>query len=321
MKVVSRLEQLPHGCPRPVATIGNFDGVHLGHQELMHDLVRRAAEIGGTPSVVTFHPHPIQVLAPDNAPRQVQTLKQKLAILESLGIQLVIVIPFDLELAHLSAVDFAGDILWERLGLKEIYVGPNFAFGHRREGSFNLLKEIGAEKGFAVGRIRQIQFRGSRVSSTEVRQALISGQVALARRLLGRPYMLEGEIVHGTATGSGLRLPTANLRTENELIPRRGVYVTLLTVEGNRRQSVTNIGVRPTVTGSGSSAPLTIESHVLDFEQDLYGRRVNLEFFVRLREERRFRDKDALVSQIGRDVARARRYFRRLKSLPEGKRF
>jgi len=315
MKVVSRLEQLPHGCPRPVATIGNFDGMHLGHQELMRDLVRRAAEIGGTPSVVTFHPHPIQVLAPDNAPRQIQTLKQKLATLESLGIQLVIVIPFDLELAHMSAYDFASDILWGRLALEEIHVGPNFAFGHRREGSFNLLREIGAEKGFPVGRIHQIQFRGNRVSSTAVRQALLSGQVALARRLLGRPYTLEGEIVSGAATGSGLRVPTANLRTENELIPRMGVYVTLLTVEGNRRQSVTNIGVSPTVTGLASSAPLTIESHVLDFQQDLYGRRVALEFLVRLREERRFRDKAALVAQIGRDVARARRYFGRLKGL------
>jgi riboflavin kinase/FMN adenylyltransferase len=315
MKVVSRLEQLPHGCPRPVATIGNFDGVHLGHQELMRDLARRAAETGGTPSVVTFHPHPIQVLAPDNAPRQIQTLKQKLATLESLGIQLAIVIPFDLELAHMSAHDFAIDILWGRLGLEEIYVGPNFAFGHRREGSFNLLREIGAEKGFAVGRIRQVQFRGNRVSSTSVRQALLSGQVALARRLLGRPYVLAGEVVHGTATGSGLRVPTANLRSENELIPRRGVYVTRLTVEGNRRGSVTNIGVRPTVTGFDSSAPLAIESHVLDFNQDLYGRRVILEFFVRLREERRFRDRDALVEQIGRDVDRARRYFARLKGL------
>jgi riboflavin kinase/FMN adenylyltransferase len=314
MKVVSRREELPHGCPKPVATIGNFDGVHLGHQQLMRDLVARAAEIGGTPTIVTFHPHPLQVLAPDNAPRQIQTLAQKLATLESLGIKLAVVIPFDLNLAHTSAREFATGMLWERLRLEEIYVGPNFAFGHRREGSFNLLKEIGAEKGFTVGRIHQVQFRGSRVSSTAVRQALVSGQVALARRLLGRPFSLEGEIVHGTATGSVLRFPTANLRYENALIPRMGVYVTLLTVGGQRRQSVTNIGIRPTVTPTGSPVPTAVESHVLDFNQDIYGKRVTLEFLLRLREERRFSGLDALAAQIQRDVARARHYFARLKT-------
>ncbi len=314
MKVVLRLEELPHSCPRPVATIGNFDGVHLGHQRLMRDIVGRAAEIGGTPSVVTFHPHPIQVLAPDNAPRQIQTLRQKLATLEALGIRLAVVIPFDIALAHMSARDFAAGILWERLGLEEIHVGPNFAFGYRREGSFNLLREIGAEKGFVVVRIHQVQFRGNRVSSTVVRQALVSGQVALARRLLGRPYSLEGEIVHGTAVGSGLRIPTANLRSDNELLPRMGVYATLLSVDGRRRQSVTNVGIRPTVTDPAAPATVTVETHVLDFDQSLYGKGVTLEFLMRMRGERRFPDKNALVAQIRRDVDRARRYFVHLKA-------
>lgn len=314
MKVVLRLEELPHGCLRPVATIGNFDGVHLGHQYLMRDIVRRAEIIGGTPSVVTFNPHPIQVLAPDNAPRQIQTLSQKLATLESMGIRLAVVIPFDIGLAHVSAREFASGILWERLGLMEIHVGPNFAFGYRREGSFNLLKEIGAEKGFTVARIHQVQFRGSRVSSTAVRQALVSGQVALARRLLGRPYSLEGEIVHGASVGSGLRIPTANLRSENELLPRMGVYATLLAVDGARRPGVTNIGIRPTVADPAAPA-VTIETHVLDFDQDLYGKKVNLEFLVRLRDERKFPGKDALVAQIRKDIDRARRYFAYLKAI------
>lgn len=315
MKIVSRLEDLPHGCPKPVATIGNFDGVHLGHQRLVRDLVARAAKVGGTPTVVTFHPHPLQVLVPDNAPRQIQTLEQKLAVLGSLGIRLAVVIPFDLKFARMSAREFAAGMLWERLRLEEIYVGPNFAFGHRREGSFNLLREIGAEMGFFVGRIHQVQFRGNRVSSTAVRQALVSGQVALARRLLGRPFALEGEIVHGTATGSALRIPTANLRCENALIPRSGVYVTLLTVDAKRRRSVTNIGVRPTVTPAGPPAPTTVEAHILDFSQDIYGRRVSLEFLLRLRNERRFPGLDALAAQIHRDVARARRYFACLEAL------
>jgi riboflavin kinase/FMN adenylyltransferase len=309
MKVVYKLEDMPLALPRPVATIGNFDGVHLGHAQLMRDLVKRAVVIHGTPAVVTFHPHPLQVLAPNNAPRQIQTLDQKLATMEKIGIRLVVVIPFTREFAQTSARDFGVKILWEKLGLQEIYVGPNFAFGHRREGSFNLLKEIGAEKGFFVGRIHQVQFRGNRVSSTAVRQALFAGQVALARRLLGRPFSIEGEIVHGAAVGGGIRVPTANLRTRNELIPRNGVYVSLLTVGGRRRRGVTSIGVRPTVTPEGSVSESSIETHLLDFTGDLYGQSAGLELLLYLREERRFDSPQLLVTQIRRDIARARRYF------------
>jgi riboflavin kinase / FMN adenylyltransferase len=311
MKVVYRLEELPHGFPRPVATIGNFDGIHLGHQKLMRHLKDRAQAVAGTPTVVTFVPHPLQVLAPNNAPRQIQTLPQKLATLQSLGIEMAVVIPFNLSLAKTSARDFAENILWNKLHLYEIYVGPNFAFGHRREGSFSLLKEIGEEKGFVVAKIPQVQFRGSRVSSTAIRQALIAGQVALARRLLGRPFAVEGIVVHGAAKGGSVRIPTANLQTANELIPRRGVYVTMLTADGHRRLGVTNIGVRPTV--SAAEASESIETHLPDFEGDLYGKPIVLEFLVRLRDERKFPDLTALVAQIRIDIARARRYYRRLR--------
>ncbi len=313
MKAVYRLEELPHGFPRPVATIGNFDGIHLGHQELMRYLKDRARAAAGTPMVVTFSPHPLQVLVPNNAPRQIQTLPQKLATLQSLGIELAVVIPFDLSLAKTSARDFAEKIVWEKLRVHEVYVGPNFAFGHRREGSFSLLKEIGEEKGFVVGKIPQVQFRGSRVSSTAIRQALISGQVALARRLLGRPFALEGVVVHGAAKGGRLRIPTANLRTSNELIPRRGVYVTLLTEDGQRRLGVTNIGMRPTVSPAETAE--TIETHVLDFDEDMYGKQIVLEFMVRLRDEKKFPDLDALVAQIRTDIARARRYYQYLNTV------
>ncbi len=313
MKVLYRLEDFPPDSPRPVATIGNFDGVHLGHQQLMRDLVARAARVSGTSTVITFHPHPLQVLVPNNAPRQIQTLEQKLATIGSLGIQLVVVIPFDMDLARTSARDFATGILCDKLHLKEIYVGPNFAFGHRREGSFKLLKEIGEERGFTVGKIPQVQFRGSRVSSTAIRQALISGQVGLARRLLRRPYSMDGKVVHGSATGGGIKVPTANLETKNDLIPRRGVYVSFLTVDGLRRRGVSNVGVRPTVTGADSSAPVSIETHVFDFDEDLYGRGVTLEYLVRLRDERRFPNVGALAAQIQTDVRRARRYFRLLE--------
>jgi riboflavin kinase/FMN adenylyltransferase len=318
MKILHSLEELPHGFSCPVATIGNFDGMHLGHQQLMRNIVKRARKIGGTPTVVTFNPHPLQILAPNNAPRMIQTLRQRLMTIESLGIEFGMVIPFTAELAQTGARDFAVRILWEKLQLKEIYVGPNFAFGHRREGSFDLLKEIGEERGFFVGKIPQVQFRGARVSSTAVRQSLFSGQVARARRLLGRPFALEGNIAHGAAMGAGIGFPTANLETPNELIPRKGVYVTLLGVGGRRYKAVTNVGVRPTLTAGAPAPPLSIETHVLDIDLDLYGTEVTLEFLVRLREERRFPGKDALVAQIQKDIQRARRYFQRVERAAPG---
>jgi riboflavin kinase / FMN adenylyltransferase len=318
MKVIYRLEDLAPEYPSPVATIGNFDGVHQGHQILIRDLVSRAAKIGGTPVVLTFHPHPLQLLAPNNAPLQIQSLDQRLAVIESLGIPLTVVIPFSTLLAQTSAREFAVDILWDRLHIKEVYVGPNFAFGHRRQGSFNLLKEIGEEKGFLAGKIHQVQFRGNRVSSTAIRQALISGQAGLARRFLARPYALEGTIVHGIGLGTKLQIPTANLRTSNELIPRRGVYVTMLHVEGCSYRGVTNIGFRPTINPE-EGASLSIETHILDFDQDVYGKQVTLEFLNRLRDERRFSGQPALVAQIQKDKENARRYFYWLDQLAYAK--
>jgi riboflavin kinase / FMN adenylyltransferase len=309
MKVIYRLEELSPEYPAPVVTIGNFDGVHLGHQNLLRDLCARAAKLGGTATVVTFNPHPLQVLAPNNAPLQIQTLGQKLDTIESLGIQLVLVIPFEMRLAQIEARDFAIQMLWEKLHPKEIYVGPNFAFGHRREGSFNLLKEIGEEKNFWVGKIHQVQFRGNRVSSTSIRQALLSGQVGLARRLLNRPYALTGSLVHGAGLGTRFNIPTANLKTPNDIIPRRGIYVTLFKVEGRKYKGVTNIGFRPTVDNSAVPA-LSIETHVLDFAKDVYGKEADVEFLIRLRDERRFASQSALINQIQKDIQNTRRYFR-----------
>jgi len=219
----------------------------------------------------------------------------------------------------MNARDFAEQILWETLHPSEIYVGPNFAFGNRRQGSFNLLKEIGEEKGFITGKIHQIQFRGNRVSSTAVRQALISGQVGLARRLLGRPYALEGHVIHGTGNGRRFNFPTANLKTPNELLPRKGVYVTLLRLQGRRYHGVTNIGFRPTVTKS-EEGDLSIETHLLDFSGDMYDSGISLEFLVRLREERRFASEAELIHQIQADIRKTGRYFTWLERAVSGAR-
>jgi riboflavin kinase/FMN adenylyltransferase len=312
MKIISRLEDLAPEYALPIVTMGNFDGVHLGHRKLIKSVVKRAADIGGTPIAITFHPHPLHMLVPNNAPMQIQTLTQKLAVVESLGIPVTVVIPYNEKLAGTSARDFALDVLCERLRIREIYVGPNFAFGHRRQGSINLLKELGREKGFLAEKIPQVEFRGTRISSTAVRQALVYGQVALARRFLARPFTLEGSVIHGYGLGSKLQIPTANLRTENELIPRRGVYITRLCVDGNYLTGITNIGFRPTVN-SEDGAALSIETHALDFNQDIYGKRITVEFWSRVRDERRFASVDELVARIRKDKESARRYFRLLE--------
>jgi riboflavin kinase/FMN adenylyltransferase len=309
MQVISRLEDIAPEYALPVVTMGNFDGVHLGHRRLIQSVVARAAEIGGTPMAITFHPHPLCMLVPDYAPVQIQTLRQKLAVIESLGITVTVVVPYDEKIAGTSARDFALDVLCERLRIKEIYVGPNFAFGHRRQGSVNLLKEIGREKGFLAEKTPQVEFRGTRVSSTVVRQALVYGQVSLARRLLARPFALEGTVIRGAGLGSKLRIPTANLRAENELIPRRGVYITQLRAGGDSWAGVTNIGFRPTVDGEEGAA-LSIETHALDFNQDIYGKRISVEFWRRVRDERRFASLDDLIARIQKDKESARRYFR-----------
>jgi len=310
MKVISRLEDAAPEYALPVVTMGNFDGVHLGHRKLIQSVVARAAKIGGTPMVITFHPHPLHMLAPDNAPAQIQTLPQKLAVIESLGIPVTLVIPYDQKLAGTSARDFVLDVLCERLRIREIYVGPNFAFGHRRQGSVNLLKEIGREKGFLAEKIPQVEFRGTRVSSTTVRQALLCGQVALARRLLARPFTLEGTVIHGIGLGSKLQIPTANLHTENELIPKRGVYITRLRVDGDSWAGVTNIGFRPTVNAENDAA-LSVETHALGLNHDIYGKRIAVEFWIRVRDERRFASLDELTARIGKDKESAMRYFQR----------
>ena len=309
MKVISRLEDLAPEYALPVVTMGNFDGVHQGHRRLIQHVAMRAAEIGGTPMVLTFHPHPLQLLVPNHAPMQIQPLEQKLAVIESLGIPVTVVIPYNVKLAETAARDFAMDIFWEKLRVREIYVGPNFAFGRRRQGSVSLLKEIGREKGFITEKIPQVEFRGTRISSTIVRQALTYGQVALARRLLARPFILAGTVVRGLGLGTQLQIPTANLRADNELIPRRGVYVTRLNVDGDSHAAVTNIGFRPTINAEEGAA-LSIETHALDFNRDIYGKRIVVEFWHRLRDERRFDDPTALVAQIQKDKENAHRYFK-----------
>lgn len=292
-----------------VVTLGVFDGLHLGHQLIVRTVVERAREAGAVPTVVTFDPHPRAVLHPESAPPLLQTFDQKMEALALLGVGQTIVVRFTEEFARVRAEEFLRDVAGERLQAREVYLGRGFAFGHEREGDIELLRSVSRKLGFHADEVPEVRLRGRRISSSRVRQLLSEGRVNLARRMLGRPYGVEGRVVRGAERGRTLGFPTANLQPQNRVIPRGGVYVTATLIEGRWRRSVTNIGTRPTFV-SGDAEP-SVETYVMDWAGDLYGDVVRVRFLHRLRDERKFASLEELRRQIERDSARARRYFER----------
>jgi riboflavin kinase/FMN adenylyltransferase len=301
-----RATDLPRGG---VVTIGNFDGVHRGHRRILENVVERA-KASGRPSVaITFEPHPLAVLRPDHAPPRLQTLRQKEEAIEALGIEWLLVIPFTRDFSLTEPEEFARSFLRERLRAAEIVLGAHFAFGRGKRGDLALLRRLGPEWGFATDGVEEVFHAGEPVSSTRVRDALARGDVALARDLLGREYEIDGIVARGERVGRKIGYPTINLAPENELFPADGVYVTRIGIRsfGRLFDSVTNIGRRPTVYEDFAT---TIETYVLDFSSNVYGERVRIFFFDRLREERTFPSVMALTEQIGRDIEATRDYFR-----------
>jgi riboflavin kinase/FMN adenylyltransferase len=291
-----------------VLTLGVFDGLHLGHQLVMRTVVERAHQLNAVPTVITFDPHPRAVLHPESAPPLLQTLDQKVEGFGVLGIQQTIVVRFTEEFSKIAAADFLRDVVKERLQAKEVYLGKGFAFGHNREGNIELLTRVGSELGFVAGEVPEICLRGRRVSSSRIREILAQGKVNLARRMLGRPYGVEGLVERGAERGRQLGFPTANLHPHNRVIPRQGVYVTGTLIEGQWHRSVTNLGVRPTF---GVEKEPSVETFVMNWAGDLYGDVVRVRFLHRLRDERKFGSIEELKAQIEKDVARAQSYFER----------
>jgi riboflavin kinase/FMN adenylyltransferase len=291
-----------------VLTLGVFDGLHLGHQLIMKTVVERARAVGAVPTVITFDPHPRAVLHPESAPPLLQTFDQKIEAFGVLGIEQTIVVRFTSEFSNIRAADFLRETVKDRLHAQEVYLGKGFAFGHDREGNIELLKPLGSELGFVAGEVPEVSFRGRRVSSSKIRELLAKGQVNLARRMLGRPYGVEGQVMRGAERGRQLGFPTANLHPQNRVIPRNGVYVTGTLIEGQWRRSVTNVGLRPTF---GEALEPSVETFVMNWSGDLYGDVVRVRFLYRLRDERKFDSIDSLRTQIGRDVERANSYFER----------
>jgi len=293
-----------------VLTLGVFDGLHLGHQLIMRTVVERARAASAVPTAITFDPHPRAVLHPESAPPLLQTFDQKIEAFGVLGIEQAIVIRFDAEFAQVSAEDFLRDVVRERLQAREVYLGRGFAFGRGREGNIELLRAVSGRLGFRADEVAEVSLRGRRISSSRIREMLAAGRVNLARRMLGRPYGVEGRVVRGDERGRTLGFPTANLQPQNRVIPQAGVYVTATLIEGVWRQSVTNVGTRPTFTGARATEP-SVETFVMDWQGDLYGDVVRVRFLHRLRAERKFASVAELKAQIDRDVSRAARYFSR----------
>lgn len=289
--------------PSPAVAVGNFDGVHRGHRALADAIVARARERGGTAMVLTFDPHPARVLRPEGAPATLYTLPQRAEILGGFGVDVLAVLRFDPDLARRSGEEFVREVLVERLGARFVAVGESFRFGRGRGGDVALLRSEGARFGFEVAGLAPVCWEGSPASSSRVRVALAAGDVRGAAGLLDRAFHLDGEVVRGEGRGRTIGVPTANMAVENETLPARGVYVGRASWEGEPgHDCVVNIGLRPTFGGLTTS----VEAHLLDFDGDLYGRRLRVGFLERLREERRFPGAEALVAQIREDIARAR---------------
>lgn len=291
-----------------VVTLGVFDGLHLGHQLIMKTVGDRAKAIGAVPTVITFEPHPRAVLHPESAPPLLQTLDQKIEAMGMLGIEQAIVIHFDKAFSQIRAEDFLRDVVVEQLHAREVYLGRGFFFGHNREGNIELLRRVSSRLGFVADEVPEVRLRGTRIGSTRIRELLLEGHVNLARRMLGRPYGVEGPVVRGAARGASLGFATANIQPRNRVIPRAGVYVTATLIDGQWRRSVTNIGMRPTF---GDATEPSVETYVMNWSGDLYGDVLRVRFLHRLRDEKKFGSLEELKAQIARDVARAQRYFER----------
>jgi riboflavin kinase/FMN adenylyltransferase len=300
----------PARWQQPVLALGNFDGVHRGHAKILDRLKRVANERGATSVVMTFDPHPPRIVRPDKAPPLLMTKAQKLEAIAAAGISGTAIVRFTQGVSQWDPEMFVQRVLVDWLRVAEVWVGANFLFGRDRAGNFSTLRSLGQVYGFKAEKIDPIRYKDFVVSSTRVRRLVGEGRVDEAGALLGHQYYIDGTVMHGDGRGRTIGFPTANLETENELLPPHGVYATTTTTaDGIVRPSITNVGVRPTVDASGR---LVVETHVFHFDKDLYGASVRVGFVQRLRDERAFESVDALKRQIGADCDRARVLFDRL---------
>jgi riboflavin kinase/FMN adenylyltransferase len=310
MQVIRGVKKIEHA--NTVITIGNFDGVHLGHQKLFDFVKRKAKQINGKSIVITFNPHPIKVLFKDHPLKLITTLEDKIKLIEKCGIDITICIPFTLEFAQIEAEDFVSKILLDKFNAKWIIVGYDYRFGKNRRGDREMLKKLADVYGFKVTLVRAYKKRGKILSSTAVRNALMEGNIKEANLFLGRAYHIDGEVIKGAGRGSSiLGYPTANILPKQEIIPKEGVYVVKVTIkEGLTFKGVANIGRNPTFGNTN----LSYEVHILNFKEDLLGKIIRVHFIERLRDEKKFTSSEELKNTIAQDIEFARKIFRKDKT-------
>lgn len=310
MRIWRGIDELPGGLPFPVVTIGNFDGVHLGHRRIIELVRARAEQEAGTSIVLTFDPHPSRILSPLRQPGLLTPTSVKLDLFQKLGMEATLVLPFTPEFSHLSPEEFVRTVLLERIGTREAVVGDNFRFGYRHAGGVRTLAQLGREMGFRARGVAPVKVRGRVVSSSYIRDLLREGNLSLAGRLLGRCFSLRGRIVSGLRIGRSRTVPTLNLEQYEELLPRDGVYVTETSCEGGPPAiSVTNVGESPTFHVDRRR----VESFLLDDLPPPAAPYMEIFFWRRLRDELVFPSAEALKEQILRDAERARQFFHRLR--------
>jgi riboflavin kinase/FMN adenylyltransferase len=309
MKIIERIEDIEKPFTNAVVTIGNFDGVHIGHQSLFHEVVLKAAQLKGTSVAMTFDPHPLRVLTKRRHPPLITLSEQKKELIAATDLDVLVIVPFTREFAAVSARDFVSQLLVKRIGMKAVIVGKDYSFGKNREGDIHLLETMGHQLGFEVilaDWIKASLRTEGRISSTRIRKLIASGDIEKAQKLLGRHYQIRGQVVGGRNRGGKLLgFPTANLALQDELCPKTGIYAVI--VEWNRKkfQGVANIGYSPTF----DDHLFTVEVHILDFHQDLYGQNIKINFLNRIRDEIKFDSIEALANQIRDDITVARRLF------------
>ena len=310
MAIIYNLDQLKEAPLRnPVLTIGNFDGVHKGHLTLFNKVKERAALLNGQSVVMTFEPHPIKVMMPENGPPLITPTQQKLKLMEEAGMDVILCVPFTEAFANISPQSFVKDLLVDKIGIREIIVGYNYSFGHKREGDIVLLQKMGKDLGFDVHVIDKILLDQTLVSSTTVRNLVQEGRLSKVEKLLGRHYQVCGTVVRGKNRGGRLLgFPTANLKLVDELTPKLGVYAVKVLIDDKTYNGLTNIGYNPTFGNNVFS----VETHILDFSEDLVGKTIRVNFIERLRDEKPFDSAEELAQQIRKDTLRARALFKQM---------
>ena len=303
MKFIDGIENIKKRPPYPVLTIGNFDGVHLGHQGIFRTLVKRAKERSGTSVVFTFEPHPLRIIAPERAPKLLTPFKDKVSLIKSHGIDLLICANFTKEFARINAEDFVKDILAGSIGVKEVFIGSNYLFGKGRKGSPELLMRLGKKYGFRVTVINEIRSNKVALSSSRIRSLIAKGKVEDASELLGRHYSVEGVVIEGAKRGKALlNVPTANIATSNELLTKDGVYAVTVNIDKKSFGGAANIGCNPTFRDKKFS----FEVHILGLDRELLGETLRINFIKRIRDEKRFNSIDELAIQMKLDISQIR---------------